>query len=97
MKTFLSLVDKKRFSYTTENQKLRRIAQTIMWSNERRGIVDETFYPQVIEREQLSSTAFGSVAIPHSLTMNANRTGVAIAVNPKGIQWGNNRVHIGFF
>ena len=78
MKTLLSLVDKKRFSYTTENQKLRRIAQTTTWSNEKNeGTVDETFYPQVIEREQLSSTAFGSgVAIPYSLTMNANRTGL---------------------
>ncbi|MCU7701023.1 PTS sugar transporter subunit IIA [Enterococcus gallinarum] len=48
------------------------------------GIVDETFYPQVIEREQLSSTAFGSVAIPHSLTMNANRTGLRLPSIQRG-------------
>lgn len=96
VKTFLSLVDKKRFSYTTENQNSAELLKQLCGQMKEEGIVDETFYPQVIEREQLSSTAFGSVAIPHSLTMNANRTGVAIAVNPKGIQWGNNRVTLVF-
>ncbi|MCB5953863.1 BglG family transcription antiterminator [Enterococcus sp. CWB-B31] len=93
---FLSIVDEGRFIYTTENQNSDELLKQLCSRMEEEGMVDERFYPQVMEREQLSSTAFGSVAIPHSLTMNANRTGISIVVNPNGIAWGSSRVTLVF-
>jgi lichenan operon transcriptional antiterminator len=96
IKNFLSIVDEKRFIYTTEPQSSFELLKKLCNQMEEEGIVDGTFYSQVIEREQLSSTAFGYVAIPHSLTMNANRTGISIVVNPNGIKWGASRVTLVF-
>ncbi|TXX27857.1 PRD domain-containing protein, partial [Escherichia coli] len=48
VKTFLSLVDKKRFSYTTENQNSAELLKQLCGQMKEEGIVDETFYPQVI-------------------------------------------------
>jgi lichenan operon transcriptional antiterminator len=59
-------------------------------------MVDESFFSQVMAREELSSTAYGAVAIPHSLTMNAKQTCISIVANPNGIQWHDNRVTLIF-
>lgn len=51
------------------------------------GIVNETFLSSVFARENASSTAFGIVALPHSIHMDAAKTAVAMMVNPLGIDW----------
>ena len=40
----------------------------------------------------MSSTAFGNIAIPHSVQADAIESCIAIAVSPHGITWGNDRV-----
>lgn len=54
---------------------------------EKMDIVNEEFFDQLKEREKMSSTAFGKVAIPHSLQMSALKTQGYIVVAPKGIEW----------
>ncbi len=43
----------------------------------------------------MSSTAFGRIAIPHSLDMSAQKSKGFIVVNPHGIKWsGGNEVYL---
>ncbi len=56
--------------------------------------VNHYFYENVLKREKAATTAFGPVAIPHSMKMNANRTGIAIAVLPSGAAWDSQLVHV---
>lgn len=47
------------------------------------------------QRENLSSTAFDKVAIPHSLNMTARKSRGFVVINPKGIEWSdNNKVYL---
>jgi lichenan operon transcriptional antiterminator len=59
------------------------------------GIIDEAYLDAAIERERMSSTAFtDSLAVPHAMTMTAQRTAICIAVNETPIRWGENRVNV---
>ncbi|PHM37004.1 BglG family transcription antiterminator [Xenorhabdus innexi] len=62
-----------------------------------RGYTEADFVRYVYQRENASSTAFGILALPHSAKMNAIKTGIAVAISPKGILWGESeRVHVVF-
>jgi lichenan operon transcriptional antiterminator len=95
-KNFLSIASKEHFLYTTENLAFDELLQQLCKKMEADGMVDESFFSQVMAREELSSTAYGAVAIPHSLTMNAKQTCISIVANPNGIQWHDNRVTLIF-
>lgn len=58
------------------------------------GFADDSLSKDVLAREQMSSTAFQDVAVPHSLSKNAKSSFISIALSEKGIQWDNNLVHI---
>ncbi len=52
-----------------------------------KGYVHPNYFSDVNDRESQSSTAFGKVAVPHSLNMDAKKTTMAIMISEKGIQW----------
>lgn len=52
------------------------------------------FIQKVFRRENAATTAFNNVAIPHSVNMDAYKTSISITISKKGIQWGNNTVHL---
>ena len=56
--------------------------------------VNEGFLTSVMIRETAASTAFGNIAIPHSMEMEALKTCIGIAISQKGIQWDNHIVHV---
>ena len=56
--------------------------------------VDTNFEESVYKRENAAGTAFGNVAIPHSIEMNAIKTSIAVAISKEGVQWNSNIVHI---
>jgi lichenan operon transcriptional antiterminator len=59
------------------------------------GMVDDSFLQDVLERERLSPTAFGgSIAIPHSMSMNARCTAISILISGEPITWGESRVQL---
>ncbi|MEB0287492.1 PTS sugar transporter subunit IIA [Cryobacterium sp. 10S3] len=61
------------------------------------GYVEPGFYDDVLDRECRSATAFGGeFAIPHSMYLDANRTGIAVMISDKGIPWGGSSVRIVF-
>lgn len=56
--------------------------------------VNENFRQRVLEREKASSTAFGNIAIPHSVHMDAIQTSISVITSRKGIKWDNNLVNL---
>lgn len=63
-------------------------------SLEQEGMVPTEFTAHVLEREHASSTAFESIAIPHSVYMDAHQTIISVAISEKGITWGEKKVHV---
>ena len=76
--------------YDTAKNILKKCADTM----NNAGVVDETFYEQILERELASTTAFPNIAIPHSLKLDAIKTSVCVMICPKGIEWGGYRIRI---
>lgn len=59
------------------------------------GDIDQSYIDGAIERELMSSTAFtDNVAVPHSMSMTAIRTSIAIVINDTPMAWGENRVNV---
>jgi len=59
------------------------------------GAVPADFLAQVLQREELSPTAFNDiVAIPHTLGMPAERTSIAVAVFDQPIDWAGTPVRL---
>lgn len=56
--------------------------------------VSNKFKTQILERESLASTAFGNFAIPHSMVMDANQTGLNILISRNGIIWDESKVYL---
>lgn len=58
------------------------------------GYVREEFHDDVFEREKNYSTRFGQIAVPHSMKMDAFKTGLSICVCPKPIMWDTGEVNL---
>ncbi|MEO7016889.1 MAG: PRD domain-containing protein, partial [Leifsonia sp.] len=59
------------------------------------GAIDQEYVDRSVEREHMSSTAFTeTLAVPHAMTMSANRTAIAIVVNDSAMDWGDARVNV---
>lgn len=57
--------------------------------------VNADYSDSVLEREKMSSTAFNNyVAVPHSMKMDALKTGICIIINDKPVKWGEETVQI---
>lgn len=58
------------------------------------GYVDNSFKNEILEREKMSSTAFGNFAIPHAMKMYAHKTGMNIIVSDEPILWNGQSVNL---
>lgn len=56
--------------------------------------VDESFIQDILDREKMSSTAYGSFAIPHAMKMHAKKTGINIISSDEEIDWNGKGVHL---
>ncbi|MEL7654910.1 MAG: BglG family transcription antiterminator [Bacillota bacterium] len=62
---------------------------------EKEGYVDGSYYNEIFARENQSSTAFEFIAVPHSMKMNAHKTGMFVLINEKKpLEWGEHTVSI---
>lgn len=78
---------------TDRDETLRLLCDSIG----RRGIVHdaEAFLTEVLERESFVPTVFNDiVAIPHTLGMTANRTGIAVGAFENPIDWAGSPVRL---
>ncbi|VBB07230.1 phosphoenolpyruvate-dependent sugar phosphotransferase system eiia 2 [Lucifera butyrica] len=64
---------------------------------EKEGYVTGSFYSEIFHRENQASTAFEHIAVPHSMEMNAKKTGMFVLLNEKKpIEWDHHSVSIVF-
>jgi lichenan operon transcriptional antiterminator len=61
-----------------------------------RGYVDTNFKEKLFHREEVSSSAYSNIAMPHPLEMCAFTSVVGVSLHPHGITWNNTRVNIVF-
>lgn len=85
----------KRYFVVSYTQTTKDNALNILCSHlQDSGNIDNSFYDGVIKRELLGSTAFGQIAIPHSIEMNAVKTSVAVLIDKAGVTWDRSLVNI---
>lgn len=89
-----SFLDERHFYYAVEKSRKEDVLQFICHAMYRDGYVDEDFFIKIMEREAMSSTAFGQVALPHAIKMESRKTGMFIYLNANGINWDNSIVKI---
>ena len=58
------------------------------------GYVGDNFESEVIERDSISSTAFGTFAIPHAMKMHEIRAGINIMIAKEPIDWDGKKVEL---
>ena len=57
--------------------------------------IDEDFETQVLQRDNISTTAFYDYAIPHTLKINAKKSAIYIMISETPILWCDNHpVHL---
>ena len=76
--------------FNNEDEVIRYMS-AIMTEN---GYVEKTFCGEVLERERSYSTAYGNISVPHSMRLNAKKTGMAVMINKKPIPWGKHEVNV---
>lgn len=54
------------------------------------GYVEQDFADKLFERENICSSAFTNIALPHPLEMCAKKSAIVTAIVPGGMPWGNN-------
>lgn len=89
-----SFLDERHFYYSAEKSRKEEVLQFMCHAMHRDGYVDEDFFIKIMEREAMSSTAFGQVALPHAIKMESRKTGMFIYLNANGINWDNSIVKI---
>lgn len=82
------------FYYDEEGSNKEEILQRLCKKLNQHQYVQSHFYYDVCKREEAASTAFGQIAIPHSMNMDASRTGICLAISPHGIRWNQQSVHL---
>ena len=91
----LTFFDSDNFVRSTNLNDINQIFDTVSYNFERQGVVQSDFKKRLYQREKMSSTAFGRIAIPHSLDMSAQKSKGFIIINPHGIKWSdNNEVYL---
>ncbi|MDR2073705.1 MAG: PTS sugar transporter subunit IIA, partial [Spirochaetaceae bacterium] len=58
------------------------------------GNAEDGFGDEVLSREHSYSTAYGNIAVPHTMQMNAKKTGMFVLLTGTPIPWGKNPVNI---
>lgn len=84
------------FFINPETNSRERIIRFLCSILRQKEYVDHDFEASVLKRENAATTAFGNIAIPHSVDMNAVKTCITVAISKNGFQWGGNTVYIIF-
>lgn len=77
-------------SFTSQEDLINNLCKALYENN----YVDEFYVTDVFDREMSYSTAFGNLAVPHSMKMNAIKTGLCVAISERPFPWGNNMVNV---
>jgi lichenan operon transcriptional antiterminator len=80
----------KNKTFENEDAAIRYIADMMI----KHGYAETGFGEEVLSREHSYSTSYGNIAVPHSMQMNAKKTGMFVLITNKPIPWGKNLVNI---
>lgn len=96
LKQHLMQISNPKFFYKNLNIENKQEAIQFMTDiMQKEGYVNSSFYNEIFNREKQASTAFEHIAVPHSMKMDANQTGMFVLLNEKNpIEWDNNFVSI---
>lgn len=89
-----TIINSELFFINPEIKTQEEVMKKLCGVLEQNNYCDEKYISQVMKREELSSTAFGKIAIPHTIKMVGKKTGMVVLINPNGIQWGEGKVFI---
>ncbi|MEG2974449.1 MAG: PTS sugar transporter subunit IIA, partial [Malacoplasma sp.] len=93
-KCFNTIFFKELFVANINSENRKQVIHILTEKMRENDYVDDNFEKQVLIREKAASTAFGTIAIPHSVKMDAIKTCISVATSNKGIVWNNNKVNI---
>jgi lichenan operon transcriptional antiterminator len=93
-KNLVAMMDEQLFQIVHSAGKKEETLAIMSERMEQRGLVDAGFLTNVKEREAMSSTAFGRIAIPHAIKMDSKKTGMFVLINNKGIEWDDSTVNL---
>lgn len=97
VKSKLKVIFKEELFFAGEDFKDQTDAINVMADAlEEQGYVDNTFKEKLFEREQVSSSAYVNIAMPHPLEMCARSSAIAVSLHPNAIAWNSNKVNIIF-
>jgi lichenan operon transcriptional antiterminator len=89
-----SLLSDKAFIYHPSDRSREDAIHTLANRLYDLGLVPQNYESQVLDREALSNTAFGIVAIPHTMSHCATKSTVGILVPEKPISWGESKIEL---
>ena len=91
-----TLIDAELFtpsaSYNDRESAIRAIGETMR----SHGIISQEFIESALERENISPTNFGLIAIPHPSDCRATRSAIAVSLLRRPLLWGTSNVRIIF-
>ncbi|MDR1469117.1 MAG: PRD domain-containing protein [Spirochaetaceae bacterium] len=77
-------------TFANEDDAIRYLSGVMI----RQGYAEAGFSEEVLAREHSYSTAYENIAVPHSMKMNAKKTGMFVLLSDKPIPWGASAVNI---
>jgi lichenan operon transcriptional antiterminator len=80
----------KNKTFANEDEAIRYLSDIMI----REGYAEDGFGEEVLSREHSYSTAYDTIAVPHSMQMNARKTGMFVLLTDKPIPWGETAVNI---
>ncbi|GMQ62116.1 BglG family transcription antiterminator [Vallitalea maricola] len=96
LKKHLMQISNPKFFY--KNMDFKNKQETIRFMTDvmkKEGYVEESYYDEVFDRENQASTAYEHIAVPHSMKMNAKKTGMFVLLNEKKpLEWDNHATSI---
>ena len=89
-----SIMSADLFEYGEGMQDKEQVIHHMCGRLQQLGYTDPDFEARVLERETMSSTAFGQFAIPHTLKMTSQKTGLAVYISRTPISWDDAAVNL---
>lgn len=94
--SFLGLLSNDFFEIETEKTEQNIVIDKMVKKLLKKNYVNPGVFESIIERENMSSTLFGDIAIPHAKMDYVNKPSISVYINKDGINWGTGVARIVF-
>lgn len=90
---FLQFFSKECFMFYGGNDSTQLI-KNICSEAKKLDLIDDLFMSDVLKRERLANTAFNTVAIPHTLSVNSIKTFIFVVILKQPLSWGQSDTEV---